>query len=83
MDSKIGRRCSGGRSTAESSLGRNCYVLPGHCLQSSIEVADDETLGKIGRDPNYPLHGRQQYRVGERFCPLSDRCRGRYRAVVA
>ncbi len=25
--------------------------------QSSIEVADAETLGKIGRDPNYPLNG--------------------------
>ena len=25
--------------------------------QSSIEVADTETLGKIGRDPNYPLNG--------------------------
>ena len=28
--------------------------------QSVIEVADAETLGKIGRDPNYPLHRHYQ-----------------------
>ena len=41
------------------ALGAMSCLTPA-AAQSVIEVADAETLGKIGRDPNYPLNGHYQ-----------------------
>ena len=46
-------------STVAVALGAMSCLTPA-AAQSVIGVADAETLGKIGRDPNYPLSGHYQ-----------------------
>ena len=59
--SKSGAAPVGGTQLPKAAvaLGAMSCLAPA-AAQSVIEVADAETLGKIGRDPDYPLHGHYQ-----------------------
>ena len=53
------------------ALGAMACLTPA-AARSVIEVADAETLGKIGHDPNYPLNGRYRQSSDIDGCGLSQ-----------